>query len=169
MTRRNCQPQPTSAVFVTGRRLLKRIENHRLIGHRNTGPGIGNLKSMRTIGKHPSREDDSTGLGKFDGITEKIGKNLPELRLVTPDQTIRQIAPGPEAEPFFCARMRENSSQFIENAMWAENAFVKFFAPGLNLGKIENVIDHGKKMPAAHPDRVNCRLMFWLDGLIRFQ
>ncbi len=139
------RPMPVS-------RTLKRISD-----------GVGVLAEQ--LGGH----HDFTDLGELDGVARQVDQDLPQPQRVA-DQGPRDPGVGPEEhlDPFFFLGLDgDQAGQVVQDLVEHERHRLHLQLAGLDLGKVEDVVDDPQQRSAGRPDLLQVALL--LGGQLGLQ
>ena len=148
----NGQPQPCAAVLAAGRTIDLRelFKNDRALVRRNANAGIFDRKlEVRLLLAEFQTlhiEQDMPLAGEFGGVEQQIGQNLAQTQIVGFDQAgCRRIVTHHQFQPLALGLYRNNTGQTVKLFFQIEDTWHQLQLARLNLGKVEDVVDHAQQ------------------------
>ncbi len=164
---RNGEAQPRAAEHAVDRaiRLAEPLKQPMLLVLGDAGARIGNgeVQCCR-IGRRGGLrcgEHHGTCLGEFHGIVEKVEQHLPQPRFVA-DQLRRKAGRDPrhDRQALRIGAAVGEGNAGLDQGRDIKRRPVEFDGAGLDLGEIEDVVEHRQQGTARRGDQIDLALLF---------
>src|ERR671932_180638 len=129
-----------------------------LVGDADASIAYGDLHL--TINQERSHVDPVSLWCELHGICEKIENHLLNSDLVGYNKIKRRLYVQARLYPMLTCPFANHHEAVLQRLTQRKAAQLELHATGLNLGKVENVVDQGQKMPACTTDVLQVIVLF---------
>ena len=154
------QAEPGAAVAARHRAvgLGERAEQPRHHRRRDADPGVGDgqaqAPAVAVVAEVSQRDDDVAALGELDRVADQVGQDLPQAAGVA---VAAGVEPGRDVahqlEPATVGRQPEQLDGVLDHGPDIELELLELQPSGLDLGEVEDVVDHGEQALRRGPHR----------------
>ena len=156
-----CQTQSGATLPGSFLGLVEGLEQSRLICRGDAAPRIDELEAHPGAREPDHPQGHAALVGVCDGIRHQVDQHLTELRLVAPHESWAGMIPvNFQTEVLFLAPTAEHVRDPIDQACQIEVGHLEFHASGLDLGEVEDAVDHGEEMLTAALDGLDEPALF---------
>ena len=151
------QPEAGAPVDAGGRGvgLGERLEQARDLVRGDADPGVADrhaqVGAVVRTGLGGGAHDDLALLGELDGVGDQVGQHLRETRGVAREHLGHLGSAGDhQLQPPRARRGAEHAGDLLDDLADLEVQDLQLQAPGLDLGEVQDVVEHPEQRPAGH-------------------